>query len=73
MSKQKKTLFRNMDTFKVTPITLMASFTCGWLARCASSSQTQTPREQMAVHLSKEKQREDKAREIQYTLNDKML
>lgn len=44
---------RVASTFKVTPITLMASFTWGWLVHCASSSQIHTPREQIAMHLFK--------------------
>lgn len=43
------------NTFSVTPMTLIASFTWGWFVPCASSSQIQTPRPQMATHLRKKK------------------
>lgn len=42
---------RHSNTFSVTPMTLMAFFTWGWLVLCVSSSQIHTPRPQMAMHL----------------------
>lgn len=39
------------NTFSVTPMTLIASFTWGWFVHCVSSSHIQTPRPQMAMHL----------------------
>lgn len=48
----RKLLFlRGSLTFSVTPRTLMASFTCGWMCFCISSSHTHIPKLHTAMHL----------------------
>lgn len=41
----------NIITFRVTPRTLIASFTWWWVSVCLSSSHTHSPRLQIATHL----------------------